>query len=335
MDSEIAVLRVSITHNRVARTVFSIKKPQLMNRVVTKNRSLTFPDVVNTEMTAQSFKQPDVTQTKPITMGCVVCLIVLVGLISGCTSLTGQRAMTPAEARERELLAQIQEITVRAESLDKLNEKYQKDLGQASTILEKSDQELITSRQQIADLSNKVASLEAELSQSRQSVQTYQASMHRQSTVTLTPNSSFHNQQLAISSPGVTTVADGDYIRVCIPDAYLFQSGGTWELSMEGRRTLTEVGNQLRLNFPNQEIGVEGHTNQLAINSQRKLNAHEVAAKKAFSVANYLTSENILEEGRLRVGGAGANRPMDYSGTTEGELKNSRIELVVYPTTWK
>ena len=159
--------------------------------------------------------------------------------------------------------------------------------------------------------------------------------MHRQSTVTLTPNSSFHRQQLAISSPGVTTIPDGDYIRVRIPDAYLFQSGGTWELSMEGRRTLTEVGNQLRLNFPNQEIGIEGHTNQLAVNSQRKLNAHELSAKKAFSVANYLTGENILEEGRLRVGGAGANRPMDYSGTTEGEMKNSRIELVVYPTTWK
>ena len=289
-------------------------------------------------MTAQPFKQPDATLTHPTVVDCVVrwvVLAVLVGLMPGCTSLTGQRAMTPAETREQQLLAQIQEITVKAENLDLINEKYQKDLGQSFKDLEKSDQELTASQQKIADLTSKVASLEAELSQSRQSVQTYQASMHRQSTVTLTPNSSFHNQQLAISSPGVTTAADGDYIRVRIPDAYLFQSGGTWELSMEGRRTLTEVGNQLRLNFPNQEIGIEGHTNQLAINSQRKLNAHEVSAKKAFSVANYLTSENILEDGRLRVGGAGANRPIDYSGTTEGEMKNSRIELVVYPTTWK
>jgi len=286
-------------------------------------------------MTTRPFKQPNATPTKPTVTGCVVCLIVFVGLTSGCTSLTGKRAMTPAEARERELLAQIQEITVKAESFDKLNEKFQKDLGQASTILEKSEQELTASRQQIADLSGKVASLEAELSQSRQSVQTWQASLHRQSTVTFTPNNSLLNQQLAISSPGVTAMPDGDYIRVRIPDTYLFQSGSTWELSMEGRRTLTEVGNQLRLNFPNQEIGVEGHTNQLAINSQRKLNAHEVSTKKAFSVAYFLSSENILEEDRLRVGGAGANRPMDDSGTTEAEMKNSRIELVVYPTTWK
>ena len=292
-------------------------------------------------MTAQAFGQPDVTPTKPTVVDGVVCRVVsviltlLVVLTSGCTSLTGQRAMTPAEARERELLAQIQEITVRAENLDLLNEKYQKGVGQTFKDLERTEQELTASQQQIADLSGKVAMLEAELSQSRQSVQTYQASMHRQSTVTLTPNSSFHNQQLAISSPGVTTMSDGDYIRVRIPDAYLFQSGNTWELSMEGRRTLTEVGNQLRLNFPNQEIGIEGHTNQLAVNSRHKLNAHEVSAKKAFSVANYLTVENILEEDRLRVGGAGANRPMDYSGTTEGEMKNSRIELVVYPTTWK
>ena len=289
-------------------------------------------------MFSQPFRQPGITPTKPSVVDCVACLAVLaalVGLMPGCTSLTGQRAETPAQARERELLAQIQEITVRAESLDKTNVQFQKELGLNSRVIEKSEQELAASQRQLAELTNKVAALETELAQSRQSVQTYQASMHRQSTVTVVPNSSFHSQQLAISSPGVTTLADGDYIRVRIPDSYLFQSGSTWELSIEGRRTLTEVGNQLRLNFPNQEIGIEGHTNQLAINSQRKLNAHEVATKKAFAVANYLIGDNILEEGRLRIGGAGANRPIDYSGTTDGELKNSRIELVVYPTTWK
>ena len=289
-------------------------------------------------MLPQPFGQPDILPTKPAVVDCAVSLVlfaVLVGVLPGCTSLTGQRAETPAQTRERELLTQIQEITVSAESLDQLNEKYQKALGQKDNDLERTEQQLIASQRQVGDLSDKVASLEAELAQSRQSVQTYQASMHRQSTVTLTPNSSFHSQQLAINAPGVTTIADGDYIRVRITDSYLFQSGSTWELSIEGRRTLTEVGNQLRMNFPNQEIGIEGHTNQLAINSRRKLNAHEVATKKAFAVANYLTSENILEEDRLRVGGAGANRPIDYSGTTEGEMKNSRIELVVYPTMWK
>ena len=256
-------------------------------------------------------------------------------LVGGCSSLTGQRVETPAEARNRELLAQIQEITVRAENSDKINEKLQKELGQTSRVIEKADQELVASQKQLAELTNKVASLEAELSQSRQTILTHQASMHRQSTVTVVPNNSFLNQQLAISSPGVTTMADGDYIRVRIPDAYLFQSGGSLELSTEGRRTLTEVGNQLRLNFPNQEIGIEGHTNQLYINSQRKLNAHEVAAKKAFVVSDYLINDRILEDGRLRISGSGANRPVDDSNTTEAEMKNSRIEFVVYPTTWK
>ena len=291
-----------------------------------------------------SFGQPAATRNGRATIDRVevalrlvrsVVLFVLVGLLPGCSTLTGQRIESPAEARNRELLGQIQEITVRAESLDKLNEKYPKDLGQASNVIEKSDQELAASQKQLADLTNKVASLEAELTQSRQSIQTYQTSMHREATVTVVPNNSFLRQQLAISSPGVTSVVDGDYIRVRIPDSYLFQSGGSWELSTEGRKTLTEVGNQLRLNFPNQEIGIEGHTNQLAVNSQRKLNAHEVATKKAFVVAYYLINDNILEEGRLRISGVGVNRPADDSGTMEAEMKNSRIEFVVYPTTWK
>ena len=266
--------------------------------------------------------------------GLCVALFAIASLISGCSSLTGQRVETPADANNRELLAQIQEITVRAESLDKLNEQHQKDLGQASNKLEKSQVELAASQKQLADLSTKVASLESELAQNRESIKTYQTSMHTKATVTVVPNSSLNNQ-LAISSPGVTTKVDGDYFRVRIPDSYLFQAGSSWELSTEGRKTLTEVGNQLRLNFPNQEIGIEGHTNQLAVNSQRKLNAHEVGAKKAFAVAYYLINDSILEEGRLRVSGAGANRPADDSGTMEAEMKNSRIEFVVYPTLWK
>ena len=265
-----------------------------------------------------------------------IFLLTLFSLTGGCSSLTGQRSeLTPAERRNHELLAQIQEVTVRAESLDKLNEKHQNDLAQATRALQKTEDDFGESQKQLAEMTSKVASLEAELAKSRQSIQTYQASMHRQSTMTVVPNNSFADQQLGIKSPGVDCKVDGDYIRVSIPDSYLFQAGGVWQLSPNGCKTLTEVGNQLRLNFPDQEIGIEGHTNQLYVNSQSKLNAHEVSAKKAFAVAFYLINNSILEDGRLRVSGSGANRPMDTSGTTEAELNNSRIEFVVYPTTWR
>ncbi len=279
-------------------------------------------------------RQSDATPPRSKNAGFAIALIALTAFAPGCSSLTGQRVETAAEVRNRELLQQIQEVTVRAEGLDTVNEQHQKQLAQAARAIEKSETDLTASQKQVADLTSRVTSLETELAQSRQSIQTYQASMHRQSTVTVVPNNSFQSQQLAISSPGVTSVTDGDNIRVRIPDSYLFQSG-SWELSTEGRKTLTEVGNQLRLNFPDQEIGIEGHSNQLAVNSQRKLNAHEVSAKKAFVVAYYLINDNILEEARLRVSGAGANRPVDYAGTTEAESKNSRIEFVIYPTTWK
>jgi len=266
----------------------------------------------------------------------VILLLTIFSFAGGCSSLTGQRSeLTPAERRNEELLAQIQEVTVKAESLDKLNEKHQNDLAQATRALQKTEDDFGASQKQLAEMTNKVASLEAELANSRQSIQTYQASMHRQSTMTVVPNNSFQNQQLAISSPGVSYKVDGDYIRVSIPDSYLFQVGGVWQLSTDGCKTLTEVGNQLRLNFPDQEIGIEGHTNQLYVNTQSRLNAHEVSAKKAFAVAFYLINNSILEEGRLRVSGAGANRPLDISGTTEAELNNSRIEFVIYPTTWR
>lgn len=271
-----------------------------------------------------------------ICCGLAYCTIFFFPFLTGCSSLTGQRnSLSPAEQRNQELLQQLQEVTTRAESANTINEKLQKDQAQMERAWEKSEKDLLDSQQQLADLKSKVSSLENELAQSRQSIQTYQASMHRQSTVTVVPNNSFRNQQLAISSPGVIVNTDGDFIRVSIPDSYLFQAGGGWELSTEGRKTLAEVGHQLRMNFPNQEIGIEGHTNRLYVNEHRKLNAHEMGAKKAFAVAYYLINDNILEEDRLRISGAGANRPIETSGTTEAESKNTRIDFVVYPTTWQ
>ena len=333
-----AVLIAGINHNRMIERAFfyfsTFPAIDSLIRIKTMSQSYAQREILRTRRSVADCVRFAFRMSRRQMAGLCVVLTAIFVLTAGCSSLTGRRIESPAEAQNRELLAQIQEITVRAESLDKINEKHQKDLGQASNVLAKSEQELTASQKQLAELTTKVASLESELAQSRQSIQTYQTSMHRQATVTVLPNNSFLNQQLAISSPGVTAMTDGDYIRVRIPDSYLFQSG-SWELSTEGRKTLTEVGNQLRLNFPNQEIGVEGHTNQLAVNSQRRLNAHEVGAKKAFSVAYYLINDSILEEGRLRISGAGANRPADDSGTTEAEMKNSRIEFVVYPTTWK
>ena len=265
-----------------------------------------------------------------------VAIIFALLTLPACSSLTGQRgALSPAEQRNQELLHQLQEVTVRAESANAINEKLQGDQAQVERAWKKAEDELQATKKQLAELQGKFSSVENELAQSRQSIQTHQASMHRQSTVTVVPNNSWRDRQLAINAPGVSVDTDGDFIRVSIPDSRLFHSIGTWKLSVEGCNILAEVGHQLRMNFPDQEIGVEGHMNQLFVNDHRKLNAHEIGAQKAFAVAYHMISENILEEGRLRISGVGANNPIDTAGTTEAESKNTRIEFVVYPTKWR
>jgi len=260
-------------------------------------------------------------------------LLIWIGCF-GCSSLTAQRngEMSPLERQNADLVAKYQEEVTKAKSLDVLNEQLQKDIGQASRVIQQAEQKQKESEQRVADLTAKIEALELQLAESQQSIKTYQASMYRQSTVTVTPNNSYKNQ-IAISSPSVKVVNDGDYVRVRIPNASLFQQG-TWQLTEEGKQILNEVGNQLRVNFPNQEIGIEGHVSSMEVNRQSALSDYEIGIKNAFAVTYYLSTNHILEEKQIRIGGAGANRPVETGTTYAGENNNARIEFVVYPTTF-
>ncbi|MDR1385555.1 MAG: OmpA family protein [Planctomycetaceae bacterium] len=253
----------------------------------------------------------------------------------GCSSLTAQRTgeMSPLERQNADLVAKYQEEATKAKSLDVLNEQLQKDLGQASRVIQQTEQKQKDSDQRVAELTAKIEALELQLAESQQSIKTYQASMYRQATVTVTPNSSYKHQ-LAISSPNVKVTNDGDYVRVRIPNSAIFQAG-TWQLTEEGKQTLNEVGNQLRVNFPDQEIGVEGHVSQLEVNRQSVLSDYEAGIKNAFAVTYYLITSHVLEAKQIRIGGAGVNRPIETNTTYEGENNNARIEFVVYPTSWR
>ncbi|MDR1493973.1 MAG: OmpA family protein [Planctomycetaceae bacterium] len=256
-------------------------------------------------------------------------------VFSSCSSLNAQRKgeLSPLERQNADLVAKYQEEATKAKSLDVLNEQVLKDLGQASRVIQQAEYKQKESEQRVADLTAKIEALELQLAESQQSIKTYQASMYRQSTVTVTPNSSYKNQ-LAISSPDVKVVNDGDYVRVRIPNSMIFHAG-TWQLTEEGKQILNEVGNQLRVNFPDQEIGVEGHVSQMEVNRQSVLSDYEAGIKNAFAATYYLITNRILEEKQIRIGGAGANRPVENNAVYENENNNARIEFVVYPTSWR
>ncbi|MCL2349237.1 MAG: OmpA family protein [Planctomycetaceae bacterium] len=271
--------------------------------------------------------------------------------ISGCSTLQ-QGQVTEARRQQDALVAQLQEVTTRAKSLDEINTKYQKDIAQAYREIEKSKQESQASATQVAQLNTKIDQLQGELVKQEQKVQTYQTSMPRVSTVMVSSNNGFRDRQLVFVSKDIHFVEDGDFLRYWVPVSAIFVPG-TRNLSPEGADTISEVGNKLRLNYPQQPICIEGHAGTLEVNEKYQMSAFELSAQNAFIVANYLISQGILPVNQIRIGTAGANRPVasasdsatsgsttsnaagaPITGTSIGQGdQNARIEFVVYPQT--
>jgi len=244
-----------------------------------------------------------------------------------------QANLDQAKQNQMKLAAQLQEMTLRAESADKLNETLQKHSAQFQQYTEQAKSETQILNEQITQLNAENSRLKSELVDKEQKYQTYQASMKRQGTETIVPNNSFRMQHLQLNIPGVTIREDGDYLRVEFPDSFLLKQG-TWQLNPEAEQALKQVINELRLNFPNQEIAVEGHTDNLAASSQNPVYAQELGMQKALVVYNFLTTQAQINPKQLFVTSYGANRPVLPNTSEEGRNRNKRVELVVGPQRW-
>ncbi|WP_304641181.1 flagellar motor protein MotB [Pseudomonas sp.] len=77
------------------------------------------------------------------------------------------------------------------------------------------------------------------------------------------------------------------------------------------------------------EITIEGHTDDIPINTPRFRSNWDLSAARASSVANALLLGQIVEPGRMRVQGYAETRPRASNDTPETRALNRRVEIIV------
>lgn len=78
------------------------------------------------------------------------------------------------------------------------------------------------------------------------------------------------------------------------------------------------------------DIGVEGHTDNEPIKYSRWTTNWELSAQRALSVLYYLESKGISSS-RLKAIGYGEYQPIESNDTEEGRQYNRRVEIVILP----
>ena len=119
------------------------------------------------------------------------------------------------------------------------------------------------------------------------------------------------------------------YVQLTMKGALLFDSGQP-DLNEESLAVLDKAGVILERYGENTTIEIEGHTDNVPINSARYASNEELSSARALSVFYYLVENTSLDPTMLRHAGMGERMPIADNSTAEGRSRNRRVEIRIY-----
>ena len=117
------------------------------------------------------------------------------------------------------------------------------------------------------------------------------------------------------------------YITLNFKDGILFESGSS-DLKPQALTILGQVADEL-LKYPDNNIKIEGHTDNKPINTVRYPNNWYLSAARAISVATHFTDNKGFPPNRIATEGYGEYRPKVPNDTPENRAINRRVEIKV------
>jgi len=176
------------------------------------------------------------------------------------------------------------------------------------------------------ELSAEVIRLQTELEAKEQTIQNLDASFQRQAATIIPPNAPLpYNPVIKIEGVRILP-RDGDTLRIAIDDAVLFSPSGV-QLLPNADEVLGTVIKEIRVNYPNNTLGIEGHADPVLENPQNEMYTIDLTSRKANAVAMHLLDQRKVTSKQIKVTGHGTADPLP-GGRAE---KNNRIEIVVFP----
>jgi len=258
-------------------------------------------------------------------------LTILVG-VTGCAEnamvLKGQ--VDRLQQSQLAMSRQQEELQSRANALDRDNQELEKLLAKAQQRSKVLEDQVGVLQEQLSGATSQLARVREEKKQSDEKIQAMTASMRRQGGVSISPNNSFLQTLPAIQLPDVHVRRDGDVIRIELPADSLFEPG-TIQLRTRAVELITDAALELARTYPDQMIGVEGHTDSDPIRSWQFRSNHQLSASQAMVVHDVLVSQTRLRPEQLFIVGHGSNHPVVSNASAAGKRRNRRVELVVYP----
>ena len=118
------------------------------------------------------------------------------------------------------------------------------------------------------------------------------------------------------------------YVQLTMNGALLFDSGSA-QLKENAELVLDRIGLILE-RYSEGTIVIEGHTDNVPINSALYPSNEELSSARALSVFYYLVDHTYLDPMNLQHAGMGERHPIASNDTDEGRRSNRRVEIRIY-----
>jgi flagellar motor protein MotB len=223
-----------------------------------------------------------------------------------------------------------QELQTRASTLDHDNQELESLLAQTRQQNKVLDDQLAAIRDQLSGATAQLAQLRDEKQLTEKQTEALVASTRRRVGAKITANNSLTQNLPPLNLPGIEVRPDGDVVRIEMPAARLFQPGSTILQPMAGPLLDTVAAELLRA-FPDQTIGIEGHTDDSLVRGTQGGDNQQLSVARATAVYQQLVNRGHVPANRLFIVGHGANHPVVSNATATGKTRNNRVELVIYP----
>ncbi|MGI6415973.1 MAG: OmpA family protein [Thermoguttaceae bacterium] len=262
----------------------------------------------------------------------IVQCLALVALVAGCadSSMVLKGNMSQLQEQQLAMQRQNQQLQGRVASLDQNNQELSALVAQLRQQTKVAQDEAALLRNQLSTTASQLARLREEKKAADQQTEALTASLQRQQGATIRPNNSLLAAMPSINLRGVETRRDGDVIRIELAADQLFQQGTNQFLPNAGQ-LITSAAAEILRTYPNQMIGIEGHTDSDPVQNYQFRNNTQLSTAQAAAVHDVLLSQSRIQPGQVFVVGHGGNHPVVSNATAAGKQRNRRVELVIYP----
>ncbi len=130
----------------------------------------------------------------------------------------------------------------------------------------------------------------------------------------------------AQQTSNVQVAANRDGVTISLSGNVLFDSGRA-DLKPAGLDLLDALADRFQ-DMPN-ELRVEGHTDNIPIETSLYPSNWELSSARATTVGRYLVEQDGIAPGRVIAAGYGENRPVAPNDMREGRARNRRVDIVV------